>query len=517
MIRREQPPIASGPRVALLWGALATAFIICSGLLVYGSGRGLDLTDEVFYLIWARDPRAYTLTYQPFGYLLHPLFALVGGRLQAFRLTGFAIAASAGAYLGYSLAPPGRRCLFATQGALAGLTIFFPWIITPSYNSAANSGAMLIVAGLLSISKKPMLPVLVAILALAAGNCVAAFSKPPLLAISLTVILASVVLTKNVRTQLALAAAVALGTALMFLFIAPTELIELVWRILATQHELALPNTPFALPGKLAGEWRTVPVPLSLAAVAAGATWALRRFNWSKWLGYAAVALSFFYLADCTADAIDGEVPYFLGLALILASAGYAGLLGTADRPCLPHVALLLGAPLAIALGTFNNFWSQLNFSLGFPFIALFAFASSDPVPWRKAVALTVSIAGPVAAMLLAAQYPYSLPAPIFEQRISVEPPIARGPILVDKETADFISSADGLASGAVLIDLSGTGPGVAAVLRARAPVVESCHSKLAGRRLEPTDRRRAPACLVYRPSLAGVCPNGTRQMAVNP
>src|SRR5579875_2542037 len=77
---------------AVLPAAVALSLLICGGLLVYGSGRGLDLTDETFYLIWTRDPNAYALLYQPFGYLLHPLFKLVGGDLQIYRLAGFAIA-----------------------------------------------------------------------------------------------------------------------------------------------------------------------------------------------------------------------------------------------------------------------------------------------------------------------------------------------------------------------------------------------------------------------------------------
>ncbi|MBW8852729.1 MAG: hypothetical protein JF600_18355, partial [Xanthomonadales bacterium] len=76
---------------ALLIASLALALLMCGGLLVYGAGRGVDLTDEIFYLIWTRNPEAYPLTYQPFGYLLHPLFTLVGGNLEHYRLAGFGI------------------------------------------------------------------------------------------------------------------------------------------------------------------------------------------------------------------------------------------------------------------------------------------------------------------------------------------------------------------------------------------------------------------------------------------
>ena len=132
---------------AVLPTAVVLSLSVCAGLLVYGSGRGFDLTDEIFYLVWTRDPNAYWLIYQPFGYLLHPLFKAVGGDLQSYRLAGFAITAAAGAVLGWSLSPAGRKpAVFALYGAAAALTIFFPWIITPSYNSAANVGALLTVA-----------------------------------------------------------------------------------------------------------------------------------------------------------------------------------------------------------------------------------------------------------------------------------------------------------------------------------------------------------------------------------
>ena len=109
---------------------------------------------------------------------------------------------------------------------------------------------------------------------------------------------------------------------------------------------------------------------------------------------------------------------------------------------------------------------------MAFPLLALFALAEHDASAWRRGAARLVAIAGPVAAMLLAAEYPYSLPASVFEQQIAVRHPLTGGTILVDPETAAFIQSARGLAPGALLIDLSGTGPGVAAALGARAPVV---------------------------------------------
>jgi hypothetical protein len=153
-------------------------------------------------------------------------------------------------------------------------------------------------------------------------------------------------------------------------------------------------------------------------------------------------------------------------------AAGYAGVLQHWQEARLPVVASLLGAPAAVALGTFNNQWSQLNFSMAFPLLALFALAAADPAQWRRGAAQALCLVAPPAVMLLAAFYPYSLPDSVFEQQIPIEHPLTRSRVLVDAETADFVADARGQASGALLVDLSGTGPGVAAVLGARAPVL---------------------------------------------
>ena len=463
----SQGPIAD----ALLFCGAVLSLLICGGLLLYGSGRGLDLTDEIFYLIWTRDPNAYQLVYQPFGHLLHPLFQLVGGDLQAYRLAGFAIAAAAGAFLAGSVPGASRNPIAsAVYGAAAALTIFFPWIITPSYNSVANVGAMLIIAGILKALEAAPRARIAGAAAAAAGLCLAAFGKPPLFAITVVVMVLTAAAARGAR--IALAISLVLGAVLMSLVLAPAEIVALVGRMSVSQHVLALPNTPLALPAKIARDWLAVPWSLIAAAVAAGAAIVFRRSRLSAWPGYAAIALSLFYAASVAQDAVEDGIPDFLGLAIVTLAAGYAGVVhrgwGTKDF----GIALLLLAPPAVALGTFNNQWFQLNFSMAFPFLALFALAAADEAAWRRRAAQALAVAGPILVLMLAALHPYSLPASIFDQQVSIEPPLAHGTVLVDRETAAFVRAARGLAQGALLVDLSGTGPGVGTVLGGRAPVL---------------------------------------------
>lgn len=513
-------PGRPGPAVGRsrrLFAAALLSLLIPAALLTYGAGRGFDLTDEVFYLVWTGDPTAYALTYQPFGYLLHPLFHLAGEDLQAWRLAGFAMAAVAGAFLALALpAAGGRRGPFAIYGAAAALTIFFPWIITPSYNSAANVGALLMLGGALRAFDARPPARLLAALTIGVGLCAAAFGKPPLfaiagLALALTALAAP-------RARPALLAGLALAAVLMSLILPPGELIALLGRLSLSQHVLSLPNTPLALPAKIARDGLLVPWPLTAAAFAAAIGLVLRRspgfLRAGVALGYAAAAFGLGYLAAALPDVLEGGgVPDFLGLALGVVAAGYAAMVCPRARADRLAVLALIAAPVAVALGTFNNQWFQLNFSLAFPFLALFALAAADPFPSRRAAARLLALAGPVAVMTLAAFQPYSLPAPIFDQQVPVAVPLAKGVIRVDAETAAFIRGARGLARGDLLVDLSGTGPGVAAVLGARAPVLlwlnpaTPTWPDVVWSRLSPAERERASFVVPVWPAFSASAP----------
>ncbi|MGN7997918.1 hypothetical protein [Sphingomonas sp. 22176] len=456
-----------------LAGALL-ALLFCGGLLVYGAGRGIDLTDEIFYLVWARDPEAYALLYQPFGYLLHPLYALCGGDVARYRLAGFAITAAAGALLGRQLAPePAERWGFAVFGAAAALVVYFPWIITPSYNSTANVGAMLVLTGVATLLRDQAAPASAspAAVTIAFGLCLAAFAKPPLFALCgvLLVVLAAAAFRRHRWRAVALVSALLFAALQINFFLPFRQIPALLARIAASQHILALPNTPLRLPIKVLGDWAAVPPLLSVSTLAAIGALALRRARWGKWLGYAAIAFGLLYLASTIPDTLDGGIPEFLGLALLLIATGYAALVARRDALLL---ALLLIAPFAVALGTFNNQWAQLDFSMVFPLLALFRLASEDAVRWRQAAAYALSIVAAPLLLLAAAMAPYSLPDSIFAQTIPVRHPLTGSPLLVDEETADFLKGAQGKAAGAILVDLSGTGPGVAAALGAKAPVL---------------------------------------------
>ncbi len=457
-----------------LIACVSTVALLCAILLGYGSNKGFDLTDETFYLIWTQDPRAYGLTYQPFGYLLNPLFEFSGADLQTYRLAGFAVVAASGALLGYALTRgPFPPWVFGLYGAVAALSIFAYWIITPSYNSAANVGAILIIGGLLLILTSRWTASAVGTGALGAGLFMAAFSKPPLFAIALLLILAVAVFVRKRRAVVALTASIFFAGALVLLTVPPLELVNLLVQITESHQALTLPNSPSALPAKVLGDWLTVKYLLQAAAFASIATVAVPALRRSRASAVVALLIALAYLGGTSLRALSRvDLPSFLGLALMVTATAYLAWLRTEGRAEWPTPALLLCAPLAVALGTSNNHWTQLNFSVVFPFLALFALAAVDPSRWRRRAFFAIAIAGPPAVLLLGALQPYGLPTSIFRQNTWVDHPLAVGGVFVDQETASFVASAGGMAKGAPLIDLSGSGPGVAAVLGGRPPVL---------------------------------------------
>src|SRR5262245_19937584 len=72
--------------------SLATfGLVFCWALLLWAAGRGLDLTDDAHYLIWAADPFRYDWSVYEFGYLVHPLYLALGGDIAALRIAGAVI------------------------------------------------------------------------------------------------------------------------------------------------------------------------------------------------------------------------------------------------------------------------------------------------------------------------------------------------------------------------------------------------------------------------------------------
>jgi hypothetical protein len=141
--------------------AIFTATIVFG--LLYFSRFGYEFTDESFYLIWMDNPFNYKFSVSQFGFVYHPIYKLVNQSIGVLRqmnillifgLAWIACRLFIGRFLhsqlkqGFGLAVVSAA--FATS-ALVTLVFAGMWLSTPSYNSLAFTGLLIIAIGILQI------------------------------------------------------------------------------------------------------------------------------------------------------------------------------------------------------------------------------------------------------------------------------------------------------------------------------------------------------------------------------
>jgi hypothetical protein len=113
-----------------------TAFVIAA--LLWASNKGLDLSDEGFYLLTAQHPDDVVMMTTSFHWVTSWLWWATGGNVVWMRIAGVAGTAGTGAFLGFAaLAVTGaRRSGLAVSTVIAGALLAYAWLLlTPSYNT----------------------------------------------------------------------------------------------------------------------------------------------------------------------------------------------------------------------------------------------------------------------------------------------------------------------------------------------------------------------------------------------
>lgn len=98
------------------------------------SGRGVEFSDEAFYLLWMRDPWQYHASATQFGFVYHPLYVLLSGDVTLLRwvtyLVTYALTALLGGVVLWQSSPlkggwgaSGTLCVALTIGSMALLTV----------------------------------------------------------------------------------------------------------------------------------------------------------------------------------------------------------------------------------------------------------------------------------------------------------------------------------------------------------------------------------------------------------
>ena len=448
--------------------AAAITLAVGSALILYGAFRGLDLTDETFYLISINDPGAYALSYQPFGHVLAPLFALLDRSLPALRIVTFIAVVAAGSLLGHHCGRYAGLGSMALAGAASSLALYFSWIITPNYNLLANVGLALIIAGVLAG------PWRVGALLIGVGGYLVFFGKPTTAALA-ALILAALLAVPRVRREQRLLLRGAMAGAIAFILIVATvglDLVGFVGNILAAQDTLGLSNSLGALPLKTAHELYDAPPLLLVAATVTLGVFVTPRSEAWKFIILPLIAAALLVLAFRTLQGFTIHPrPTEFGLTMtalcLLAIALAVSLSGAPKSSFALPVALVL-APYVVAFGTFNDILEQTTGSLLFPILALCLVARL--AAWPALELATYALA--LACLLIGFFRPYGYAAPVFAQSEALRTRLFKGPLLVDPMTKDYADSLGRVGVDAPILDLTGNGPGTVALTGAKAPVL---------------------------------------------
>lgn len=202
---RQRVLLGAVGRLPLALSAILTAAILVS--LLWFSRYGLDLTDESFYLVWMANPFNYSFSTTQFGFIYHPLYSLFGGDITALRqaniimifglawiicnlfLKGLLTQVSEPFYVRIAIS-----AAIATSSlvvlAFAGL-----WLPTPSYNTLAFKGLLIITIGMLLTDKTASRSSNLGWLLVGLGGWLAFMAKPPTAAAAGIVVIAYVLVS----------------------------------------------------------------------------------------------------------------------------------------------------------------------------------------------------------------------------------------------------------------------------------------------------------------------------------
>lgn len=134
--------------------------VVVVGYVLWLTGRGLDFTDEGYYLLSISDPYNYISSFSHFGYFYHLFFLSIGENVAALRvfnvLITYALAFLLTALILRNVMCFGERDKFFQYSASSSFALLAllvvslngKWLATPSYNSLTLLGLLVIANGI---------------------------------------------------------------------------------------------------------------------------------------------------------------------------------------------------------------------------------------------------------------------------------------------------------------------------------------------------------------------------------
>lgn len=194
---------------SLKWVLSAFSLLLSLFLLnrtFFWLSKGYDLTDEGFYLNWISNPKLYSESLTQFGFLLNPLYELVGGDIYSLRVISLLITlilSSSLIYVAISLNFKEHSKLYILMNSfslslysLNSLILFGLWMPTPSYNTINLQGLILASIGTLFVGKKKPFYSLILI---SLGVNIVFLAKPTSAAFFIISLIVYLAVTKNLN------------------------------------------------------------------------------------------------------------------------------------------------------------------------------------------------------------------------------------------------------------------------------------------------------------------------------
>jgi hypothetical protein len=489
------------------------AILLCWGILFWAMGKGYEVTDDAFYLVWASNPFIYDWSVNEFGFLWNPVYRLVEGDIKLFRLAGAAVLSGSAAIFGYALyrfAAPALPKRTGTTFILAIITAslwqFAWWLPTPGYNELNLCGLLLFAAGLAfavpavepAASKSASKTETVAKAALAAfGWCIVVFAKPTTAIAAFIGGLLWLVLLRPQRLTLFVLSAAFFSSAFLLtgIWTIDGEIQRFVQRKITALHMLHIHSATYGA----SGIWHSAIDPLigivalRISIILGAATLWLsvllnlegRRARLGTSLTFAvacalAAMVGFWRAKASSAPSFN---PSLLVPALLLISLGLALVLNPqwSERPwrSIAMTGLLALLPACYSVGTGTPLIysaSQASIFLLAAFIVLATAVHANRSARMFTATVTTSSFVTVGMLVGATVAPYRLSSAIWNQTEPVKIGPQSSPLLVDKPTADYISglrsaaSTNGFRFDTPVIDLTGNSPGAVFAMGGEAP-----------------------------------------------
>lgn len=444
--------------------AIIAVTIVLAAMIVWTFDRGLELTDEAFYVLTSMYPHAFRFFFTPTQWISGPLWQMADG-LAGFRAIGWVVATASAAVLGIGAArsatfvsrwptPPSRLY----QVAVATSTIVSAWLygailpFSPSYNLLGASGAYAAFGlFLLSIDRENCWRVI----ALAAGS--------------------GICLGVAVLSKFSAGVATASLIAVLHMLLRARHVVRLRAAIVAVFALAATVAIVVAVESSFSEASREFLKGLELTRIAQGnetASARLLRGGVESWQCLQFVVTAYWgpLTAACIALLLRSATVGCLSVGWLIyevvsqhAYVGGMDVYQTQSRPLVAAMALgliltlrvwivrwrlavltgsLLALPFAIAIGTGNPMPFQIVLALASwgALAGVLAFGAADHEMKVPAIALAVAFALVLATQIASSGYraPYRLAEPMQAQRIPID--LGKlGVLKVDSETERFI------------------------------------------------------------------------------